>query len=183
MTTIAVTGHINLTAKTSALVRTAPDELLPRSAAGELVGVSCLAWGADCLFAEAVLALGGQLAAVIPSRDYRWTQVRPEHAPVFDRLVEAASRQAYEGGEQRSRRTRRPARRRLGRHSAHWQRRWYRRHRVRSSGGGRPRRRGVDRRGRALPPGAPRGRRRRLRGFRCLAIEGELLGGYGCSVG
>lgn len=83
-------------AKTSALVRTALDELLPSSAAGELVGVSCLARGADSLFAEAVPALGGQLAAVIPSRDYRWTRVRPEHAPVFGPLVEAASRQAYE---------------------------------------------------------------------------------------
>lgn len=84
-------------AKASALVRTALDERLPSSAAaGELGGVSCLARGADSLFTEAVLALGGQLAAVIPSRDYRWTRVRPEHAPVFGPLVEAASRQAYE---------------------------------------------------------------------------------------
>ena len=108
MTTIAVTGHIDLTAKTSALVRTALDELLRRYAAdGELVGVSCLARGADSLFAEAVLAAGGRLAVVIPSRDYRRARVRPEHAPVFDRLVEAAhdivvlpietaGRQAYE---------------------------------------------------------------------------------------
>ncbi|MEU1479899.1 hypothetical protein [Streptomyces sp. NPDC005760] len=91
MTTIAVTGHIDLTANTSALVRTALDELLrPYAADGELVGVSCLARGADSLFAEAVLAVGGRLAVVIPSRDYRRTRVRPDHAPVFDRLVEAA---------------------------------------------------------------------------------------------
>ncbi|MGW1616248.1 hypothetical protein ACWCQZ_43740 [Streptomyces sp. NPDC002285] len=91
MTTIAVTGHIDLTAKTSALVRTALDELLRRYATdGELVGVSCLARGADSLFAEAVLAVGGQLTVVIPSRDYRRARVRPEHAPVFDCLVEAA---------------------------------------------------------------------------------------------
>lgn len=108
MTTIAVTGHIDLTAETSVLVRAALDELLRRHAGdGELVGVSCLARGADCLFAEAVLAAGGRLAVVIPSRDYRRARVRPDHAPVFDRLVEAAEdvvvlpietagRQAYE---------------------------------------------------------------------------------------
>ncbi|GHD92932.1 hypothetical protein [Streptomyces naganishii] len=108
MTTIAVTGHIDLTAKTSALVRTALDELLRRYAAdGELVGISCLARGADSLFAEAVLAAGGRLAVVVPSRDYRRARVRSDHAPVFDRLVEAAhdvvvlpiesaGRQAYE---------------------------------------------------------------------------------------
>ncbi|MDQ0603920.1 hypothetical protein QF037_008265 [Streptomyces canus] len=108
MTTIAVTGHIDLTAETSVLVRAALDELLRRHAGdGELVGVSCLARGADCAFAEAVLAAGGRLAVVIPSRDYRRARVRPDHAPVFDRLVEAAEdvvvlpietagRQAYE---------------------------------------------------------------------------------------
>lgn len=91
MTTIAVTGHIDLTAETAVLVRTALEELLrPHADDGELVGVSCLARGADCLFAEAVLAVGGRLAVVVPSRDYRRTRVRPDQAPVFDRLVEAA---------------------------------------------------------------------------------------------
>lgn len=91
MTTIAVTGHIDLTAETAVLVRAALDELLRRHAGdGELVGVSCLARGADTLFAEAVLAVGGRLAVVIPSRDYRRARVRPDHAPVFDHLVKAA---------------------------------------------------------------------------------------------
>ncbi|MFJ9542502.1 hypothetical protein ACIRPX_35335 [Streptomyces sp. NPDC101225] len=91
MTTIAVTGHIDLTARTSVLVRAALDDLLRRYAAdGELVGVSCLARGADSLFAEAVLAVGGRLAVIIPSRDYRRARVRPDHALVFDRLVKAA---------------------------------------------------------------------------------------------
>ncbi|WP_367325181.1 hypothetical protein [Streptomyces sp. HUAS ZL42] len=108
MTTIAVTGHLDLTAETSALVRAALDELLERYAGdGELVGVSCLARGADCLFAEAVLDAGGRLAVVVPSRDYRRSVVGPEHAPVFDHLVaaaedvlvlpvETADREAYE---------------------------------------------------------------------------------------
>ena len=69
MTTNAVTGNIDLMAKTSAPVRTAPDQLLLRYAPdGEPVGISCLARGADPLFAEAVLAVGGRPAVVSPSR-------------------------------------------------------------------------------------------------------------------
>ncbi|MET9058396.1 hypothetical protein ABZX99_11345 [Streptomyces antibioticus] len=108
MTTIAVTGHMDLTEDSIPLVRTALDDLLKQYAAdGDLVGVSCIAKGADSLFAEAVLAAGGRLTVVIPSQDYRRNKVKPDHAPLFDRLVEAAgevlvlphesaNRQAYE---------------------------------------------------------------------------------------
>lgn len=108
MTTIAVTGHMDLTEDSVPLVRTALDDLLKQYADhGRLVGVSCIAEGADSLFAEAVLAVGGRLTVVIPSRDYRRNKVRPDHALVFDRLVaaaeevlvlphETADRQAYE---------------------------------------------------------------------------------------
>ncbi|MFC4498331.1 MULTISPECIES: hypothetical protein [Streptomyces] len=91
MTTIAVTGHINLSADSVPLVRAALDTLLTRYADdGGLVGVSCLAEGADAVFAEAVLAAGGRLTAVVPSRHYRRDAVGPAHAPVFDRLLESA---------------------------------------------------------------------------------------------
>ncbi|MGW1032295.1 hypothetical protein ACWD4Z_08865 [Streptomyces antibioticus] len=108
MTTIAVTGHMDLTEDSIPLVRTALDDLLQQYAVdGDLVGVSCIAKGADSLFAEAVLAAGGRLTVVIPSQDYRRNKVKPDHAPLFDRLVEAAGevlvlphetadRQAYE---------------------------------------------------------------------------------------
>ncbi|WP_327344549.1 hypothetical protein [Streptomyces europaeiscabiei] len=108
MTTIAVTGHLDLTEGTVPLVRAALDALLGRYAAGgRLVGVSCIAKGADTLFAEAVLALGGRLVVVTPSRDYRRNTVEAEHGVSYDRLVEAAGevvvlpyetagRQAYE---------------------------------------------------------------------------------------
>lgn len=108
MTTIAVTGHMDLTKDTVPLVRTALDELLKQYAGdGDLVGVSCIAKGSDSLFAEAVLDAGGHLTVVIPSQDYRQNKVKPDHAPLFDRLVEAAeevlvlphetaNRQAYE---------------------------------------------------------------------------------------
>ncbi|MFI0165081.1 hypothetical protein [Streptomyces sp. NPDC017095] len=108
MTALAVTGHMDLTEDTVPLVRAALEHLLEQYADdGRLVGISCIAKGADSLFAEAVLALGGRLSVVIPSRDYRRNKVKPDHAPLFDRLVESAGevlvlpydtadRQAYE---------------------------------------------------------------------------------------
>ncbi|MGW3626503.1 hypothetical protein [Streptomyces sp. NPDC000880] len=107
MPTIAVTGHMDLTEASIPLVQEALNELLKQYADGDLVGVSCIARGSDSLFAEAVLAVGGRLVVVIPSKDYRRNKVKPDHAPLFDRLVEAAgevlvmdhetaNRQAYE---------------------------------------------------------------------------------------
>ncbi|WP_406401656.1 hypothetical protein [Streptomyces uncialis] len=106
MTTIAVTGHMDLTDASVPLVRAALAETLAPHTDG-LVGVSCIAKGSDSLFAEAVLEAGGRLVVVIPSRDYRERKVRPDHAETFDRLVKAAdevvvlphetaNRQAYE---------------------------------------------------------------------------------------
>ncbi|MFI1826160.1 hypothetical protein ACH41E_06835 [Streptomyces sp. NPDC020412] len=108
MTIIAVTGHMDLTEDSVPLVRAALDDLLSRHAGdGQLNGISCIAKGSDSLFAEAVLAAGGRLTVVIPSQDYRQNKVKPDHAALFDRLVEAAekvlvlpheaaNRQAYE---------------------------------------------------------------------------------------
>lgn len=90
MTRIAVTGHMNLSPATVPLVRDALDTLLLPHAGGGLTGLSCLARGADSLFADAVLQAGGKLLAVIPSRDYRQAKVKPQHADTFDRLVAAA---------------------------------------------------------------------------------------------
>ncbi|MEU8074705.1 hypothetical protein AB0B31_04590 [Catellatospora citrea] len=86
-TRIGVTGHINLTADTALLVGAALRELLAAYRPEELVGVSCLAAGADTIFAEAVLAHGGRLEVVLPAADYRDRQVAPEHGAAFDRLA------------------------------------------------------------------------------------------------
>ncbi|MFC9943483.1 hypothetical protein [Streptomyces pratensis] len=89
MTTLAVTGHIDLTEGTVPLVRAALREVLePYSE--DLTGVSCIAAGADSLFAEEVSAMGGRLVVVIPSLDYRTAVVKPEDGPVFDHLNETA---------------------------------------------------------------------------------------------
>ncbi|MDT0270243.1 hypothetical protein RM844_28630 [Streptomyces sp. DSM 44915] len=107
MTTIAVTGHMDLTTETVALVRAELRALLGQYAPADLVGVSCIAAGSDSLFAEAVLDAGGQLVVVVPGRDYRERKVKPDEAELYDRLVTAAaevhtvpidraSREAYE---------------------------------------------------------------------------------------
>ncbi|MBL1117739.1 hypothetical protein JK364_35965 [Streptomyces sp. 110] len=107
MTTIAVTGHMDLTDESVPLVRGELDKVLAAYEPSSLVGVSCIAKGSDSLFADAVLAAGGRLVVVIPSEDYRQAKVKPDHAEAFDRLVDAAdevlvmphataNRQAYE---------------------------------------------------------------------------------------
>ncbi|MER6617348.1 hypothetical protein [Streptomyces xantholiticus] len=89
MTSLAVTGHMDLTEESVPLVRAALRELLAQYS-DDLTGVSCIAAGSDSLFAEEVTALGGRLVVVIPSRDYRARKVKPDHAPVFDHLIQAA---------------------------------------------------------------------------------------------
>ncbi|MFC3439151.1 hypothetical protein ACFOS0_34140 [Nocardia seriolae] len=56
----------------------------------DLVGVSCIARGADSVFAQAVLDAGGRLEVVLPSRNYRERKVKPDHAEQFDELVSRA---------------------------------------------------------------------------------------------
>lgn len=91
MTTLAVTGHMDLTPESVPLVRAALDELLAAYPATKLVGVSCIAAGSDSVFGEAVLAAGGRLVVVIPSEDYRERKVKPDHAVLFDGLLDAAA--------------------------------------------------------------------------------------------
>ncbi|TDQ53042.1 hypothetical protein [Actinorugispora endophytica] len=88
---IGITGHCNLAADSVAPVRRALAEALAPYAGADLVGVSCLARGADQLFAEAVLAAGGGLEVVLPSADYRETRVRPDNREMFDRLLVSAA--------------------------------------------------------------------------------------------
>lgn len=106
---VAVTGHMNITDETAALVR---EEITRRLAeAPDLVGVSCIARGADSVFAQAVLEAGGRLEVVLPARNYREAKVKPDHAPVFDELLarasevrvmdfEEAGREAYEAANE-----------------------------------------------------------------------------------
>ncbi|MFJ1457386.1 hypothetical protein [Nocardia sp. N2S4-5] len=56
---------------------------------GEVIGVSCIADGADTLFARAVLDVGGGLVVVVPARQYR-AGLPAEHHATYDELLAAA---------------------------------------------------------------------------------------------
>lgn len=92
MTRIAVTGHMDLADECIPLVRSEIDRSLSEYSERDLIGVSCIAKGADSVFAEAVLAKGGELEVVLPSRDYRQAKVSEAQAGQFDALLERARR-------------------------------------------------------------------------------------------
>ncbi len=91
MPRIGITGHMNLTPASVALVDEALREALGPYAGDDLVGVSCIARGADSIFAQAVLDLGGTLEVVLPTSSYRDQKVEPDHAPHFDELMRRAA--------------------------------------------------------------------------------------------
>lgn len=93
MVRVGLCGHMDLTSEAERVVYAALLEHLAQLAPRphELVGVSCLARGADTLGAKAVLELGGSLEVVLPSRDYRQAKVKPDHAPQFDALLSQAT--------------------------------------------------------------------------------------------
>jgi hypothetical protein len=87
---IGITGHSNLAPEAVPVVTAAVTNVLAE--AGEaFVGVSCLARGADQVFARAVLALGGQLEVILPAADYRDRKVKPDNASEFDDLISRAT--------------------------------------------------------------------------------------------
>ncbi|MFF5207856.1 hypothetical protein [Streptosporangium sp. NPDC000396] len=82
---VAVTGHRDLTPATAELVGSAIREALAPHAPA-IVGVSCLASGADQIFADTVLDLGGELEAIVPARHYRPALPAGDRI-AFDRLL------------------------------------------------------------------------------------------------
>ncbi|RKT86506.1 hypothetical protein SAMN05421805_106159 [Saccharopolyspora antimicrobica] len=91
MPRIGITGHLNLTADGAALVQAALAAELSQYRGG-IVGVTCLARGADQLFARAVLDAGGTFEVVLPAADYREHEVRANNAAQFDELIGKASK-------------------------------------------------------------------------------------------
>ncbi|WP_410641363.1 hypothetical protein [Amycolatopsis sp. lyj-346] len=90
MVRIGITGHTNLTDATAGLVAGELRELL-EGQRDDLVGVTCLARGADQVFARVILELGGSLEVVLPAEDYRERKVKPGNATEFDSLIAEAS--------------------------------------------------------------------------------------------
>lgn len=91
MARIGITGHSNLTASTVPLVANGIREAIAAHSSNELVGVTCLAKGADQVFARVVLELGGAVEVILPAADYRDRKVKPDNAAEFDELMGKAS--------------------------------------------------------------------------------------------
>lgn len=89
MTRVAVSGHRGLPEPTERLVNQALRQSLAQHGP-DLVGLSCIADGADQLFAQAVLELGGRLEVVVPATKYREALPR-ECWPTYDLLIGKAS--------------------------------------------------------------------------------------------
>ncbi|MEV0900373.1 hypothetical protein [Actinoplanes sp. NPDC049802] len=89
---VAVSGHRGLTPEVESYVTEGIMQELQRLQAEghELTGLSCLADGADQLFARAVLNVGGTLEAVIPADEYR-ANLPDEAKPEYDDLLSRAA--------------------------------------------------------------------------------------------
>lgn len=91
MTRLAVTGHRGLPEPTARIIATALDSEIAQRATPDLIGLTCLADGADTLFAHAILAHGGQLHVIIPAHKYR-AGLPADHHPTYDALLAQAAR-------------------------------------------------------------------------------------------
>ena len=87
---IAISGHRGLPAPTVSLVDQALRAALAEHAP-DVTGLSCLADGADQIFARAVTDLGGTLEAVIPAAEYREKLPAESHRGYDDLFARAAA--------------------------------------------------------------------------------------------
>ena len=67
---IAISGHRGLPAATASVIDKAVRAALAELGA-DVIGLSCLADGADQIFARAVADAGGRIEAIIPAKEYR----------------------------------------------------------------------------------------------------------------
>jgi hypothetical protein len=89
MQRIAISGHRGLPGPTARLVDDAIRAALAERAP-DITGISCLADGADQIFARAVTDLGGTLEAIIPAAGYR-EGLPAGSQPGYDNLLAQAS--------------------------------------------------------------------------------------------
>lgn len=89
MTQLAITGHRGLSAELEAEVDRMIRDVVAENEG--VVGVSCLADGADAVFAQAVLDAGGSLVAVLPAAEYR-DSLPESYRPVYDQLLARAGK-------------------------------------------------------------------------------------------
>jgi hypothetical protein len=88
---IGITGHTNLSDDTVPLVAEGIRAAIGGGGGQDFVGVTCLARGADQVFARVVLDLGGSVEVVVPAADYRDRKVMPDNIADFDDLIGKAT--------------------------------------------------------------------------------------------
>ena len=91
MTRIGCTGHQTLTAATRRNVVHSIAAEIAHTGRDELIGLSCLAEGADQLFAFTVLASGGRIHVIIPSDEYESTFHTEQSRETYRALLHIAS--------------------------------------------------------------------------------------------
>jgi hypothetical protein len=88
---VAIAGHRGLSPIVATQVESALREAIGRrTPGGELVGLSCIADGADSIFAQAVLEAVRSLIVVVPAAEYRGGLPSERHH-VYDALLGKAS--------------------------------------------------------------------------------------------
>lgn len=91
MTRIAITGHRGFSARTARLIDAAIRAELARIPDNvQIVGLSCLADGADQIFAQAVVDAGGSLEVIVPAAKHR-DGLPAEALPAYDALLAHAA--------------------------------------------------------------------------------------------
>ncbi|MEW2507895.1 hypothetical protein AB0878_46280 [Amycolatopsis sp. NPDC047767] len=91
MPRIGITGHSNLAEDATPLVARGIKNALVGQQPDDIVGVTCLARGADQVFARVVHELGGALEVVLPAAAYRERKVKPDNLAEFDELLAKAT--------------------------------------------------------------------------------------------
>lgn len=89
MTILGITGHQNLTPATRRIVAAAMTHRIAAFAHGDIIGLTCLAAGADQTLAFCVLAAGGRIDVVIPAHGYRDT-MSGQDQKTYDHLLALA---------------------------------------------------------------------------------------------
>lgn len=91
MPRIGITGHSNLAEAAIPVVADGIKNALADHRPEDIVGVTCLARGADQVFARVALELGGTVEVVLPATGYRERKVKPDNLAEFDELLAKAT--------------------------------------------------------------------------------------------
>jgi predicted Rossmann fold nucleotide-binding protein DprA/Smf involved in DNA uptake len=83
---LAVSGHRGLSESTEAWIAAELRRTIEAKGTTGLVGISCVADGADAAFAQTILDLGGRLIAVIPATTCR-DGLPASYHPTYDALL------------------------------------------------------------------------------------------------